>query len=322
MYFYLTGIDYKTAPLGALESVCRSRRRLSGFLAGYKLHETAMLRTCNRIEIYGVASNADEAFTRIKELSRAFPEFYSHAYTKYTEREVFCHALRLASGLESWLQGETAILRQLKSWRQQETFPSALAGLWDEVISLSEGIRQRSGLNLEADNIANIVFHDLNKRISPGVAIRAIVMGTGKIAELIAKYRPSRVSLDFVAHKNYLKAESLARESSGRAFLIKDLPRIINDADVLISATSSPHTLLYKADFASLGGNRERALYVYDLALPRDVEPGVRDIPFVSLQDLSDLSIVIAEYNKRNTEKINLASYLVRESVREYAEVT
>ena len=96
MYFYLIGIDYKSIAIDAREELCRNRKAISGFWTSRAPYEVATLVTCNRIEIYGVAGCADDAFGHIAAFSRDFPYFSKYAYVKSGETQVFRHALRLA----------------------------------------------------------------------------------------------------------------------------------------------------------------------------------------------------------------------------------
>ena len=314
MYFYLIGIDYKTVPLGVRESFYRQRLEIIDF---WRAKEAALLFTCNRIEIYATGNNEDTAFGYITEFSKNFPDFFKYAYVKYGEKEVFQHALRLASGLESQLAGELQIFQQLRNWRIQRYLPFALDGLWKKVLYLSEVIRLQSGLNDDENNIASVVYADLNKHLNSARPQEIIVVGTGKIAELLAKYRQRGIRLNFAAHKNYQKAKELAKSSGGRAFLLEDLAQVLAKAGALISATASPHYVLRKEDFF----NASHPFYVYDLALPRDIEPAVRDLPGIFLRNLDDLKKVIRQFNQRNQEKIQLASRLVEEAIEGYQEV-
>jgi len=313
MYFYLIGIDYKTAPLGLREHFYRQSPAIIDF---WKTKEAALLFTCNRIEIYATTQNTDTAFGYITEFSKIFPDFFKQAYTRYGEREVFRHALRLASGLESQLEGELQIFQQLDHWYRRGYLPFALNELWGNALSLARDIRVQSGLNDDGNNIAGVVYADLSKRLNPGRPLKIIVVGTGKIAGLLARYRQPRIHLNFVAHKNYQKAKELARIAQGRVFLRKDLPGLLLKTDALISATSSPHYILKKRDFL----NVRHPFYIYDLALPRDIEPEVKDLPGIFLQSLDDLTGAIQQLNQRNQENIHLASQLVEEAIESYPE--
>ncbi len=314
MYFYLIGTDYKTAPLGVREYFYRKRLEIIDF---WRAKEAALLSTCNRLEIYATSNNTDTAFGYIAEFSKNFPDFFKYAYVKYGEREVFRHALRLASGLESQLIGELQIFQQLDNWRKQEYLSSTLSGLWEKALSLAKDIRVQSGLNEDRNNIAGVVYDDLSKYFKSAQTLEVIVVGTGRIAELLAKYHQPRMCLNFVAHKNYQKAKELARIAQGKAFLLKDLSGLLSEADVLISATSSPHYVLKREDFY----NAPHPFYIYDLALPRDIEPAVRGLPGIFLSNLDDLTEAIHQFNQRNQEKVGVASRLVEEAIERYQEV-
>lgn len=313
MYFYLIGIDYKTAPQGVREYFYRKRLGIIDF---WKTKEAALLFTCNRIEIYVATQNTDTAFGYLRDFSKAYPDFFKYVYIKYDEREVFRHTLRLASGLESQLEGELQIFQQLDNWHRQGHLPFALDELWGNVLSLAKDIRVKSGLNEEGNNIAGVVYADLCKRLDSGGPLKIIVIGTGKIAGLLARYRQPRIRLNFVAHKNYEKAKELSRIAQGEVFLLKDLSGLLSKTDVLISATSSPHYVLKKRDFL----NVRPPFYIYDLALPRDVEPTVGELPGIFLQNLNDLTGAIQQFNQGNQENIYLASRLVEEAIEGYTE--
>ncbi|MFH0840206.1 MAG: hypothetical protein V1883_04230 [Candidatus Omnitrophota bacterium] len=322
MHFYLIGIDYKTTPFDARERIYRSRKAIAYFLENDERRTSAALITCNRIEIYGISKDPGEAINHIDGFFAEFPDFAARAYTKYGKEEVFRHALRLACGIESQIQGELQILAQVKAWSDRGIFHPGLKQLWDEAISISEELRFRAGLNDPSENIATIAFHDLKKRLNIKQSADIVVIGTGKIAELIAQYRQDFFCINFIAHKNHEKAEALARASGGRASLLIDLPRLLSGADAVISATSSPHYILKKEHFFALSKQRKSPLYLYDLAVPRDIEPAVRDIEGLVLRNLDDLSGAFDEHNRRKRKNIDLASCLVDEKLRNYAERT
>ncbi|MFH0913343.1 MAG: hypothetical protein V1884_03575 [Candidatus Omnitrophota bacterium] len=313
MYFYLIGIDYKTAPLGPREHFYCQRPAIIDF---WKTKEAALLFTCSRIEIYIATQDTDTAFGYLREFSKAYPDLFKYAYVKYGEKEVFRHALRLASGLESQLEGELQIFQQLDHWHRHGYLPFALDGLWGNALSLARDIRAQSGLNDDGNNIAGVVYADLSKRFKSVQTFEIIVVGTGKIAGLLARYRQGRIRLNFVAHKNYEKAKELAGIAQGRVFLLKDLPELLLKTDALISATSSPHYVLKRKDFL----NMRHPFYIYDLALPRDVEPAVRELPGIFLQNLDDLTEAIHQFNQGNQENIHFTNRLVAAAIEGHPE--
>ncbi|MDP2921546.1 MAG: hypothetical protein Q8O12_04165 [Candidatus Omnitrophota bacterium] len=320
MYFYLTGVDYKSAPLSARENIYRKRKGIIDFWQSRHPGKTEALFTCNRIEICGVAESHEEAFKNVAEFNRVFPDFSRRAYFKYGKDEIFRHGLRLACGLESQLHGELQILSQLEAWSGKESFNPALKEFWQEIIFLSEKIRGETGLDTRDDNIAPLVYHDFINRRGPLGPFKVIVAGTGKIAELFARYRMPQAYLSFVAHKNYVKAESLARASGGKAYGFEDLAELLLDADMFVSATSSPHHILGKSHFKEAVSSRAHELYVYDLAVPRDIEPEVAGLDGILLNNLEDLDRLFKKRNIEKKDRINVASDLIENAVRERSE--
>ena len=315
MYFYLTGVDHKTTPLDVRENIYRRRKDMDDFLTSRSGIEARSLITCNRIEIYAVGENADDVFFNMSGLNRVLPALSGYAYVKRGGKEVARHALRLACGLESQLRGEYQIFTQLKAWAGKEDFPCELGGLWHDVLASAERIRAFSGLKESRRNIADIVLDDLKKNSGIKDPPEIIVVGTGKIAELIARRGKTGARLNFIAHKNHVKAVSLAEVSGGRAFSFGDISELSCHADAVISATSSPHYVLKKEHFLGMIEKRKKPLYVYDLAFPRDVEPAVGSVDGVFLKNLRDLDAAILEVNRSQQEQVDLAAELVEETL-------
>ena len=315
MYFYLIGVDYKSAKLSAREEVYQKYKDIACFWGEH----AALFSTCNRMEVYAAAPDPDSGISRINQFFRQFPDIRKYAYIKYGEREVFRHALRLASGLESQLQGELQIFAQIKAWHVEKPLPFGLLELWSRALLLAEFIRFACGLKENNLNLADVVFYDLDKRIPSKAPVQIIVIGTGKIAQLIARLRHKQANLSFVAHKNYRQAKELAGYSGGEAFNLDELPRLIPKADVLISATKSPHYILKARDLRRLTGGRRNPLYVYDLAFPRDIEPDTGDAKGFFLQDLDDLNEVFQHFNHLNQGRLSLASDLIEEALEKHA---
>ncbi|MDD4909680.1 MAG: hypothetical protein PHR44_03250 [Candidatus Omnitrophica bacterium] len=297
MYFYLIGIDHKTADVSIRSALYRGRKEIEDFWGRVAYGGTALLFTCNRIEIYGVVKEAEDVFYYFDEFGRQFPDFLRRAYIKYGRRDILSHASRLASGLESQLKGERQILNQLDSWLSNEGFPSALKELWQEALLLSEGARLSSGTGNSSHNIAGVVFDDIGRSIRSGRALEITVVGTGKIAEIISQYPVKPARINFAAHKNFRKAVLLAKGSGGEAVNLAELPRLLAATDVLISATLSPHYVIKAKDVSAAAVGRAAPLYIYDLAMPLDVEPDVSGIKGIILKNTDDLKDAFERHN-------------------------
>lgn len=317
MHFYLIAADHKTAPLAVRENFYRKRRKIVDFWAE---KDAAVLITCNRIEVYALAQDADAALADIIVFGREVPGFLESARIDHGRIEIFRHALRLAAGLESQLQGELQVFQQLAAWRSRENLPEALDELWGKALSLSRHIRSSSGLDQPAPDIVNAVFYDLAGRIGWDGVKEIVVAGTGKIAGLFSVHSGGFARINFAAHKNFSKAKELAEAARGKALLLKDLPGALFSADVLVSATSSPHFLFDKHYFDAITAKRSKPLYIYDLAVPRDVKADARESGGIVLNDLETLREVFSEHNASRRTNIILAQDMVKQAVEEFKE--
>ncbi|MDD5476834.1 MAG: hypothetical protein PHG87_01280 [Candidatus Omnitrophica bacterium] len=303
MNFYLIGTDYQSVDLIGREEINARRRQIGAYWAEF-FSQTAVLSTCNRFELYGIAAE-----------SVKFPRIEEGWYFMEGRVNVFAHALRVAVGLESQLKGELQILEQINSWSNK--IPAGLTGLWSRVYSDALLIRRESGLNGQ-DNIATLVFDDMKKNLVWPNELKIVVIGTGKIAGLLARHRPINARLIFAAHKNKLAAQSLAESACGKTVFLSNLPDVLAEADFLVSATASPHLILKAEELERIALRRKKPLYIYDLAMPRDIEPVAGQIRGVILKNLDDLFFVFKEHNDRIKNNLSLAEYFVEEKVKEY----
>ncbi|MDP2941835.1 MAG: hypothetical protein Q8N85_06275, partial [Candidatus Omnitrophota bacterium] len=242
----------------------------------------------------------------------AFP---GNAYFLEGRINVFRHALRLCCGLCSQLKGELEIMQQIDGWRRG--LPLGLRGIWQAAYLKALSIRKASGLDGPAVNIANVVYEEM-KRISGENEAQAIIIGTGRIAELFSLQKPRFLRLSFASHKNKKRGRELAEQSGGALFSFQELKGLLPEADFLISATKGPHFLLRKQDVKAAAVGRSKPLYIYDLALPRDIEPSVKNLEGVILKDLDDLTLNYEEFNLKIKNKLDLADYLIEEAVSDY----
>lgn len=305
MNFYLIGIDHKKTPIDIREAAYWGRPDIIRFLAVSGAGQTAVFSTCNRFEVYGIAENVVDAKHNIDLLQNRFNAIFNNAYIILDKTNVFDHLVRLATGLESQIRGETQIFAQLGTWAEQKSFPEALGRLVYDALLAAHGLRAKFSLNMPENNIAVLLYDRMLSQSDRDNLLNVVVAGTGKIAELFALYKPEGVRLYFAAHKNILKAQILATRANGKALLLKELPTLILNADVLISATSSPHRVFDKNYFLKIAAQRKRNLYIYDLAVPRDVTPDVKNIHGIVLKNIDEAILNVDFKNRLKTEPVS-----------------
>jgi len=315
MIFYCLGIDHKETKLEVREAAARKRDSITRFWQGLN-QASAVLFTCNRIELYGIARDLSSMSSAVSALRREFPILFKDAYLKQGKERVIKHALELASGLHSQIIGEGQIYQQLNSWVRQNLVSQEIKNLWIKVLPLAKNIRAKLGISEKDTSIADIVLSDLAYRLRSPRPKEVVVVGTGKIGELIADRKIPGINFHFVSRKRVSKARQLAKASGGRAILFDNLFDVLISADGLISATASPHYILGREELLRAVNKRDKLLYVYDLAVPRDIEPKINGIQGVLLQNLDDLNVLFKEHNKNLKYYVQQAEGLIEESIR------
>jgi glutamyl-tRNA reductase len=318
MNFYLIGVNYKSAPPEIRQKFYLERRQIEDFWKGVSVLDSAVLVTCNRFDISIVAESQGKISSVLKLFESEFPEFYAHSYLKEDAPEVFRYGLRLACGLESQLKGELQIFEQLKIWLNQNQFPQTLFEFWSQIIELAREIRFKSGLSYQDVNIAKLLFEDLKNLRVNSDKLAIVVVGTGKVADLIAECKPYNAQLYFVAHKNRSKAKALAGRVNARILTFEQLKQIIPDVQVLVSAASSPHIILRVSDIPDSVLVRAKPLYVYDFGFPMNVDKELGYRKNIILKNLNDLVSSVNITSNYLTEKLNLVEYLIEERIKDY----
>ncbi|MBP7088132.1 MAG: hypothetical protein KBB01_02395 [Candidatus Omnitrophica bacterium] len=311
MIFFCLGINYKTASLELREDAYFLRNKVASF---WKAHipQARILFTCNRIEVYGEV-DSEVLLLNITKSFKAKFKVFSNSYLRLKEKAVL-HALRLASGLESQIIGEKEIIQQLKSWIAQEGFSFRLKTIWEEVLSLADEIRIKAGLDEVNQNIGHIVLEDLlvklNKRQD---SFKVAIIGTGKLAQIFAQENNSQVRFYFFSSKNYERADRLATISGGQAFLLDELPKILKPIDAVISVTKAPHYILRKETIVRALENKKKPFYIYDLSIPRSIEPRLGNIKGVILKNLESLKYLFVKHNQKLIFYQRKAELLIKE---------
>lgn len=320
MIFYLIGIDYKTVSLEEIEVAHRLRREIVNYWHRVNPGKAAVLATCNRVEIYGIASNIHEAVALERSFKHTFKNCFEDAYVAYGYDNVFEHGVRLASGLKSQLRGERQIMQQLEKWRACDNFPIFLRNIWGRIIKNAKEIRALSGLDKNTIDIAELVLDDLERNAIYKKSTEILVIGTGKIATLIAEKNLQSAHLIFVARKKLSRAKELAAICGAEALLRDELPQRLLEVDAIISATNSPHYVLTLSDFSLALKSRRRPLYIYDVAVPRDVAPEIYTVPFTRIKVLEDLSLAFYERKTYLSGRLQHAEKLIEENVLQHKE--
>lgn len=328
MPLFTIGISHHTAPIEIREKVAIARSEYSDrareLCALPGIEEIVILGTCNRTEIYCLSTTEGKQalvdwIHRINDLSAG--ELDRHLYDHEGEAAAR-HLIRVASGLDSLVIGETQILGQLKeAWQQAHDSGSlgkVLDRLFQHTFNAAKAIRTQSGINdhtvsvaYTAVVLARQIFGDLQSQT-------VVLVGAGEMVQLCGRYlRDHGIANLLIVNRSRARAEELATELGATALTLDQLGEALPTADILISSTASPDPVIMKADIkTALRKRRHRPMFLVDIAVPRDIDPQISKLKDVYLYTIDDLQQVVDENMEHRTAAARSASADVNESVK------
>jgi glutamyl-tRNA reductase len=305
------GVSHKTAPLDLRERLSLTEGRavsaLAELTAAPEIHEAAAISTCNRTELYLIVSDPVEAesaalgvLTRQAEIRPT--ELVSHLYS-LRAGDAARHLLQVTAGLDSMILGEAEIQGQVKRAYELAMVEGAtgpiLNRLFHGALGAGGRAREETGISETGVSIPSVAVELARRTIGDLSDRRVLVVGAGETAELVARALVARgVVTVFVANRHYDRAIGLAQRFDGTAIRFDELPEQLISADIVVSATNSPHHIVERDGLEHVMTERsERALLAIDLAVPRDIDPACREIAGVTVHDIDDVQQIV----ERNT---------------------
>jgi glutamyl-tRNA reductase len=325
------GISYRRAPVSLLERLsfgdedyAKAYRHLSQLES---VHEGVILSTCNRVEVYGEVTHYHQGFQDLKRFlaeSRevAYEDFAEPLYSHY-EDDAAEHLFSVAAGLDSMVLGEPQVLGQVRAAvrraRAEAAAGPAMSALFDQ--SVRAGRRARSETAIGASPAAFVdAGADLAEKYLGGLNGRSIVVvGAGTMGALATRRLVDRGAGDvLVLGRRPDRARRVAEKVGARAGGLDAVDEGLAGADMVVSSTAATGIVI-GLDSVTQRADGGRRLFVLDLAVPRDVDPGVRELPGVRLCDIDDLRDIVAGGGSGTAREVARASAIVREETRRYA---
>ncbi len=306
MSVWALGLNHNTAPLDLRGRFAFSMDQIEPTLKGLRSAlarqpEATILSTCNRTEIYCAGENTDLDSTLewLASSGGVSPALLrSHAYTLQGDQAAR-HAFRVASGLDSMVLGEPQILGQMKdAVRAAEdagAMGTTLHQLFQRSFAVAKEVRSSTEIGSHsismaaaAVRLAGQLFEDLGD-------IRILFVGAGEMIDLAATHfaakKPKSMAL---ANRTLERGEKLAGRFGAEVMRLADLPSRLHEFDAVISCTASTLPIIgLGAVERAVKLRKHKPMFMVDLAVPRDIEPEVKDLPDVYLYTVDDLAQVV-----------------------------
>ena len=327
------GVSHNTAPVALRERLALTERAGKRFLqelvAQDVISEAVAISTCNRTEIYLVTSDPVRAEAELLgRLARdADIRPIELAAIVYSPRN--CDAARqlyrVTAGLDSMIVGEAEVQGQVKRAYEAALDAGTTGPLTNRLFgaALQAGKRARSETGIGRSRVSvSTVAVDLARDVVGDLASRSVVIiGAGEMAELTAQALADQgVRTVFVANRHADRARSLAERFGGEVGSLESLPVRLQEADIVVASTSSPHPIVGADELALVMQARGgRPLVLIDIAVPRDIEHACGEIEGVSVYDMEDLQAVVARnLGVREAERAK-AEAVVEEEIQRFA---
>jgi glutamyl-tRNA reductase len=327
------GVSHKTAAVEVRELLAlpeaRAQRFLSRLRASCTVDEAVVISTCNRTELYLVVGDPVQAesavLTLLAEQASIRPTALARSMYVRRNCDAARHLYRVTAGLESMMVGEAEIQGQVK--RAFETALSQCSAgpltkhLFRAALATGKRVRTETSIGERALSLPAVAVALARELLGELVGRRVVIVGTGETSELTARaLAECGCAPVFVATRRRARALSLAARYGGESRSFDELPAALHQADIVVTATASPHLLIEERELSEVMDSRcGRALVLIDLAVPRDIEAACGQIPGVSLHDIDDLQAVIARNRRVRQAEARRAEAVIEEEIREFA---
>ncbi|WP_169980942.1 MULTISPECIES: glutamyl-tRNA reductase [unclassified Microbispora] len=298
MSVLVVGLSHRTTPVALLERVTVSGDALVKLLhdvqADENVSEALVVSTCNRVEVYAVVDRFHGGVTAVTNMLAAhsgLPQemLARHLYVHYEDRAVQ-HLFTVACGLDSMVIGEGQILGQIRGAlrlaQEEGTAGTTLNELAQHALRVGKRAHADTSIDRAGASLVGVGLTLAERVLGPITGRRALVVGAGSMSSLsTATLSRAGVTDVVIANRTRERAERLAETVGGRAADLADVPAELAEADLVISCIGAGTRTVTP----EMIGDRERPLFLLDLALPHDVDPGVRALPGVTLVDLKSM---------------------------------
>jgi glutamyl-tRNA reductase len=332
MNLIVIGLNHRSAPVEVRERLAFPENNLGeatrALLNAAPLHEAAILSTCNRVEIYGLANNAAEATQAARRFLHKHHELTDSVDTylyEHHDRECIQHLLEVASGLDSMVLGETEILGQVKdayhAAQQAGATGVVLNRLFQKAFSAAKHIRSSTAITRGSTSVGTVAVDLAEKIFGKLGKCTVMVIGTGEMSGVTARALQSRgAGTILVCSRTHERAEALAAQLQGRAISYDQWPTEFSTVDIVISSTAAPHPIVTRDRLIPLmKTRRQRPLFLIDIAVPRDIERACGELASVYLYDIDDLQQIARQNITTREREIAACQVLIAQHLQRFA---
>ena len=264
-----------------------------------------ILSTCNRTEIYTVSESPTESASRVRGFLTDYHDLPAEALSQglyeRTDADAARHLFKVASGLDAMIVGESQVLGQVRDAlsvaSESQSLQVPQVGLFHAAVRTGRRVREETDVGRNALSISYAGVKLAQRLLGALQGQRVLLIGAGEAGRLVASaLRAAGVGELMIANRTMARADELAQRLGGRVVPFLDIEDALSEADIVVSATDSPdYIVTLSMATAVVGQRRTGPLFLFDLAVPRDVDPEVASLDGARLYNIDDLSSIAEE---------------------------
>ncbi len=329
MSLVVVGLNHRTAAVDLLERMtvppAGLPKALQDLAGREHLAEVVLLSTCNRTEVYARTTRFHDGIDDVRhflaDCSGLDPDALAEQLYTYHDEAAVAHLFGVSSGLDSMIIGEHEILGQVReAWQLAEreaTIGQLLSRTFRHAVEVGKRSRTETGIGRHAVSVSSAAVRIAAEQLGSLEGRRVLLLGAGEVGEGMAlALSGAGVGEIVVANRSRARGQQLASRVGGRAVPLDDVLDVLVSSDVLLASTGAPGTLVERGDMEEVMSRRDgRALLVVDIAVPRDVDPGVGQVFGVELLDIDDLKAVGEESLEQRRAEVGKVRVIISDEI-------
>jgi glutamyl-tRNA reductase len=333
MNIVVVGLSHKTASVAVREKLSIPEAQIEEAIATLKgyphLEEIAIISTCNRLEIYGVARDIEQG---VKEISQFLADkaqvplrqLRPNLFTLLRE-DALRHLMRVSAGLESLVLGEGQILAQVKNThklgQKYQGLGRLLDKLFKQAISTGKRVRSETSIGTGAVSISSAAVELVYTKVEDLSAYSITIIGAGKMACLLVKHMLSKGVTDIsIVNRSHRRAQSLCNQfaqANLKIYPLNEMMSAVAASDLVFTSTGATEPIIDRAKLET-HLTTERNIMLVDISVPRNVAADVNDLSYVSAYNVDDLKAVVAANHETRREMAQEAEGIIEQEVANY----
>ena len=330
MKLTVIGLNHHTAPLAIREQLAFAAAALPEAVRDLSVNaaaEAVILSTCNRTELYCVG-DAEMIINWLADYQGVnAADIRPYLYTLGCS-ETIRHAFRVACGLDSMVLGEAQILGQMKEAvriaREQGSISTWLNALFQRTFQAAKEVRSLSGVGDNVVSMASAAVRMAEQSVGDISSLNVLFVGAGEMNENVATYFAAKQPRSLmIANRTLTRAVNLCSKlgNGAQACKLEALPKILHRYDIIISCTGSELPVITRemvAQAAAQRSDNQKTQFMLDLAVPRDIEAEVAQLPHIALFTVDDMAERVAHGKEARAAAAAQAEAMVQAKVNEF----